>query len=137
VIAVGATSDQVKEFLRRRPNEYEVMADTTSTPKIMAKTTIRSTDVVSGSSPGVFIAGRPNNAEKQAEQTTEEGNRIETLVLSRKVYKDMPTGGKHESYNGVTSTTIIETKKMWAPVEKMTVTITDGVVSGIDRQVQG
>lgn len=141
LIAVGNTKDQVLDFLRRHPKEYEILADTISTPTLVARTTVHSTQRVA-LAPGTVgsVAAPPlpgGDAVANREISTEEGAKTEVMVIGRKQYLDVETGGTHNEYNGVSNTRIIETEKQWVEVEKMTVNITEGAVTSIDRTGSG
>lgn len=137
-LAVGQTHDQVMDFLRRHPQEYEILADTISTPHIKSQTTIRSVERSGSnavnSNAGSNVAANQSEEEKSRQQTVVEGDRTETLVLLRKPYESVEVGA-HDESNGVSRTRIHDFRKQWTPVEKMSVHIVENRVAGIDREL--
>jgi len=136
-IAVGENHDQVMDFMRRHPKEYDVQADNISTPNVVSRTVVHSVErngnnTIDPRSAG-NIAANQTDAERSKEQVVEEGNQTESLVLLRLAYVEVKTG-EHIEFNGVDHTKVIDTAKQWAPVEKMEVHFTNGIVTSIDRK---
>jgi hypothetical protein len=136
-IAVGATRDQVMDFLRRHPNDYEVLANAVSTAHVASQTTItqiqRQGSNAIAPQTGSNVAANQNETTQAQQKTITEGERSEALTLLRKVYESVKTGSHQES-NGVNSSTVIDTRKEWVPEEKLFVHFTENQVSSIDRE---
>jgi hypothetical protein len=135
-LAVGETRDQVFDFLRRHPNEYEILNDDLSTPHVVRKVVVKTVErqgsnSIDSTSPG-NVAANQNEAEKAHETTIKTGNQSEKLVLGHKAFIPVKVG-EHTEFNGVTSTLIVDTRNQWVPVEKWTLKMTNGQVTAIDR----
>ena len=140
VIAVGETREQVADFLRRHPNEYELIADTVSTPHTVARTKVTSIQRDGSNSidqkNGLNIAANQNEGVKQRETTTEEGDKTEIPVLMRKSYQPVKVGS-HDEYNGVSHSQVADYQKQWVGVERLTINVVNNQVAAIDRSTSG
>jgi len=136
-LAVGDTRDQVFDFLKRHPDEYEITADTTSTPHVSSQTVVRQIDrqgqnAVDGHSLS-NVAANQSEQEKSTNQIITEGQKTEKLILTRKEHVPVEVG-THTDYNGVSRTTVHDTQKMWVPAEKIFIEIVEGNVTTLDHE---
>jgi hypothetical protein len=137
VLAVGETREQVVDYIRRHPNEFELLTDTVATPHTLSRTTISSiqrqgSNAVDPKASANVTANQTEDV-KARERTVEEGDKTETLVFMRNANLSVETG-THDEYNGVSHFIIHDHQKQWVPVEKLFIHIVEGSVTSIDRE---
>ncbi len=136
-LAIGETRDQVFDFLRRHPQDYEITADTTSTPHVTSQTIVKQVDRQGQNTidnrNALNVAANQSSAEKSQQQAITEGQKTENLIVTRKESGPVEVGS-HSEFNGVRTTIVHDTQKMWVPAEKILIEIVEGNVTTVDHE---
>jgi len=136
-LAIGETRDQVFDFLRRHPQDYEVTADTMSTPNVTSQTIVKQVDRQGQNAidnkNALNVAANQSEQTKTQQQVVTEREKTEKLVITRKEYVPVEVG-THSEFNGIRTTIVHDTQKMWVPTEKILVEIVEGTVTTVDHE---